>query len=116
MKNFWKWILGITLVLVLFFGPYLFQLAFPTLGFGYGMMVGRADHFGMMGGRGFSFFGAGLMWLVPLGTLALIVLGVVWLVSKTKTSAPASTTLVCDACGEPIQADWKACPHCGTSR
>lgn len=75
MKNFWKWILGITLVLVLFFGPYLFQLAFPTLGFGYGMMVGRADHFGMMGGRGFSFFGAGLMWLVPLGTLALIVLG-----------------------------------------
>jgi hypothetical protein len=38
MKNIWKWILGIALVLVLFFGPTLFRLAFPTLGYGYGMM------------------------------------------------------------------------------
>jgi len=76
MKNTWKWILGFALVLVLFFGPYLFQLVFPTVGYGYGMMgSGRG---GMMGGFGFFPFGMGLMWLIPLGTIALIVLGVVW--------------------------------------
>lgn len=111
MKNTWKWILGIVLVLVLFFGPTLVRLAFPTLGYGYGMMgYGR----GMMGGFGFFPFGMGLMWLIPLGTIALIVLGVVWLVNNTNSSKPVQGK-VCSSCGKPVQADWKTCPYCGNN-
>ena len=118
MKNFWKWFLGIALVLVLFFGPYLFHLVFPTLGYGYGgygMMGGRSGGYGMMGGYNFSPFG-GLMWLVPLATLALVVWGVVWLVnnlngSKTVQAQPRT----CAACGSAAQPDWKTCPYCGNN-
>ena len=110
MKNTWKWILGIALVLVLVFGPYLFQLVFPTVGYGYGMMgSGRG---GMMGGFGFFPFGMGLMWLIPLGTIALIVLGVVWLVNNTNSSKTVQGK-VCPSCGKPAQTDWKTCPYCG---
>lgn len=111
MKNTWKWILGIALVLVLFFGPYLFQLVFPTVGYGYGMM-GSGRGGGMMGGFGFFPFGMGLMWLIPLGTIALIVLGVVWLVNNTNSSKTVQGK-VCPSCGKPAQTDWKTCPYCG---
>ena len=112
MKNIWKWILGIALVLVLFFGPYLFCLAFPAIGYGYGMMgYGRG---GMMGGFGFFPFGMGLMWLFPLGTIALIVLGIVWLVNNLNGSKTVQQR-VCPSCGKPAQADWKTCPFCGNS-
>ncbi|MCG2783489.1 MAG: zinc ribbon domain-containing protein [Anaerolineae bacterium] len=111
MKNTWKWILGIALVLVLFFGPYLFQLVFPTVGYGYGMM-GSGRGSGMMGGFGFFPFGMGLMWLIPLGTIALIVLGVVWLVNNTNSSKTVQGK-VCPSCGKPAQTDWKTCPYCG---
>jgi hypothetical protein len=117
MKNVWKWFLGIALVLVLFFGPYLFRLLFPALGYGagYGMMGGRYGGYGMMGGYGFFPFG-GLMWLIPLGTLALAVLGIVWLVNNLNGSknvqAPPS---VCVSCGKAAQADWKTCPYCGNT-
>jgi hypothetical protein len=110
MKNTWKWILGIALVLVLFFGPYLFQLVFPTIGYGYGMM-GSGRSGGMMGGFGFFPFGMGLMWLVPLGIIVLVALGIVWLVNNingTKTGQGR----VCPSCGKPAQADWKTCPYC----
>jgi hypothetical protein len=95
MKNFWKWFLGIALTLVLFFGPYLFHLLFPTLE--YGMMGGRYGGHGMtfapgasagLGGYGFFPFG-GLMWFTPLGTLALVVLGIVWLVNNLNSSQKA---------------------------
>lgn len=110
MKNTWKWILGIALALVLFFGPYLFQLAFPTMGYGYGMMVsGRG---GMMGGFGFFPFGMGLMWLVPLGIIVLVALGIVWLINNIK-GPKTGQGRVCPSCGKPAQADWKTCPYCG---
>jgi hypothetical protein len=121
MKNIWKWILGIVLVLVLFFGPTLFRLAFPTLGYGYGMMgYGRG---GMtlapgasagVGGFGFFPFGMGLIWLFPLGAIALIVLGVVWLVNSLNSSKTGQGR-ACPSCGKPAQADWKTCPYCGNS-
>ena len=105
MKNLWKWFLGIALVLVLFFGPYLFHLLFPTLGYGYGMM----------GGYGFSPFG-GLMWLIPLGTLALVVLGIIWLVNNLNGSKNVQASpRVCASCGKAAQADWKTCPYCGNT-
>jgi hypothetical protein len=115
MKNLWKWFLGIALVLVLFFGPYLFRLLFPTLGygFGYGMMNGHG--YGMMGGYGFPPFG-GLMWIIPLGTLALVVLGIVWLVNNLSSSQNTQAqSHVCASCGKVAQADWKTCPYCGNS-
>jgi hypothetical protein len=111
MKNFWKWFLGIALVLVLFFGPYLFRLVFPAMGYGFGMM--GYGH-GMMDGFGFFPFGMGLMWLVPLGTIALIVLGVVWLVNNINGSKTVQGR-ACPSCGKSAQADWKTCPYCGNS-
>ena len=111
MKNTWKWILGIALVLVLFFGPYLFQLVFPTIGYGYGMM-GSGRSGGMMGGFGFFPFGMGLMWLVPLGIIVLVALGIVWLINNIN-GPKTGQGRVCPSCGKPAQADWKTCPYCG---
>ena len=57
---------------------------------GYGMMDYRG--YPMMGGWGmmpFGFLGMALMWLVPLGVLALIVGGIFWLV-RTLTQKQAS--------------------------
>jgi hypothetical protein len=111
MKNFWKWFLGIALVLVLFFGPYFLRLVFPAMGYGYGMMgFGR----GMMGGFGVFPFGMGLMWIVPLGIVALAVFGVVWLVNNFNGSKTAQGQ-VCSTCGKPVQTDWKTCPYCGNT-
>ena len=122
MKNFWKWFLGIALVLVLFFGPYLFRLLFPTLGYGFG--YGMMGNYGMtlapgasagVGGHGFFPFG-GLMWFVPLGTLALVVLGIVWLVNNLNGSKNVQVPpRVCASCGKAAQADWKTCPYCGNN-
>ena len=73
---------------------------------------------GMMGGWGFSPFGwVGMifMWLVPLGFILLVALGVVWLVRAVGSgnqSALAGQT--CPSCGRTVQADWRNCPHCGT--
>lgn len=115
MKNFWKWFLGIALVLILFFGPYLFMLLFPGMGYGYGMMgYGRGGSGGMMGNFGFFPFWMGLMWIVPLGIVVLAVLGVVWLVNNLNGSK-AVQGRVCPSCGKPAQADWKTCPYCGNT-
>lgn len=108
MKNLWKWFIVIALVLILFFGPYLLGLAFPA--FGYGMM--GYGHGGMMGGFDFFPFFMGLMWLVPLGTIILAVLGVVWLVNNLSGSKIVQGRN-CPSCGKPAQADWKTCPYCG---
>lgn len=108
MKSIWKWILGIlagTLVLgVLFFSPLLWHqfLPFGRYG-GYGMMPGawgggRMPMHGGFGGYspmmtgGFSYgFGGLFGGLIQLGVLALIVLGIVWLVRailRQKDSSP----------------------------
>jgi hypothetical protein len=81
---------------------------------------------GMMGGGGrnwgFGPFGLGLifMWLFPLGLLALLVLGIVWLVQQvSRPAGPAAgspqvpTGRPCSNCGRPAQADWRVCPYCG---
>jgi hypothetical protein len=89
---------------------------------GWGMMgTGRMGP-GMMGGWGFSPFGwlgMILMWLIPVGLVALAVAGVVWLVraitgggtAPGAGSAPAGRT--CPRCGRLAQADWHNCPYCG---
>jgi hypothetical protein len=119
MKNFWKWFLGITLVLVLFFGPYLFRLVFPALGYGYGMTLAHAASAGVGFGRGGGMmgsnpFGMGLLWIVPLGIVALAVLGTIWLVNNMNGSKTVQGQ-TCSSCSKPVQADWKTCPYCGNT-
>lgn len=85
-----KWILvGVAVVLLLFVAPFLWQLIFPGAYSGYGMMSGRGYgmHMPMMG-FGFMPFGMLFIWLIPLGILVLIVLGIVWLV-KQLTAKPS---------------------------
>jgi hypothetical protein len=90
---------------------------------GHGMFMRRP---GMMP------FGGFIGVLFSLGILALVVMGIIWLVERLRspkvTAAPvASATAVepvapaapvvevhpCPKCGEPVQEDWKHCPHCG---
>jgi hypothetical protein len=48
-----------------------------------------------------------LILVVPLGLLALLALGIVWLV---RSNRPTSE---CPNCGSRVEEDWKACPNCG---
>jgi hypothetical protein len=96
MKPVWKWIIGIGLAVVvigLLAMPFILHPFLP-LG-GYGMMPGRGFaghmpmHYGfgygwspMMGGFGFGMLLSGL---IQLGVLALIVLGIIWLVRQLRT-------------------------------
>jgi hypothetical protein len=85
---------------------------------GPGMMgYGRNPLFGLIGG------------LFSLGFLVLMVLGIVWLIRtlrspkavvataampvETPAATPAIVTPSCKKCGQPLQDDWKVCPHCG---
>jgi hypothetical protein len=82
-----KWVIGILVAVVIlqFFAPFLWQVIFPGAYNGYGMMGGRGYgmHMPMMGyGYGFGFVGMLFMWLIPLGILALIVLGIAWLIRQ----------------------------------
>jgi hypothetical protein len=85
-----KWIIGIVVALVVlqFAMPFVWQLVFPTTNtYDYGMPMMRGYGGSMMGGYGmhmggFGFFGGIFMWLLPLGTLILIALGIAYLWKK----------------------------------
>jgi hypothetical protein len=121
MKTFWKWVLGIVIVLVVLAGLALaWHYLFPQFSFGYGMRAfpnhrgwgGR--YFGrmpMMGGYGWMPFGFFGMWLFPLAVIALLVLGIIWLVKAV--SRPKVPARVCSNCGRPAASDWSTCPYCG---
>ena len=83
-----KWIIGVVVgLIVLFLLPFAWQALFPA-SYGYGMMGYR--HMPMMGSYGyggFMPFGMIFMWLIPLGVVALIVLGIAALV-KYLTKKP----------------------------
>lgn len=77
---------------------------------------------GMMGNWGYSpmgWFGMGLgmllMWLVPVGILALLVFGIATLARNTGNPPPAAPQTSCSNCGKGIQNDWQNCPYCGTA-
>ena len=86
-----KWIIGVLIAIIVlqFLSPFIWQLILPGTQAGYGMMgrgYGYGMHMPMMGyGSGFGFFGMLFMWLIPLGILALIVLGIAWLVKQLTT-------------------------------
>lgn len=139
MKKAWKWILGIVLgliVLTALVGIGLlmrnnfhdlraepFERGFPGRtpwmmpfgGFdphlrGPGLVRYGLNHLGGFIGRLFS-----------LGFLAIVVLGIIWLVKSLSTPKhvaesapmPAAVTNPCKKCGRPLQDDWKNCPYCG---
>ncbi len=85
-----KWVIGIVVALLVlqFAMPFVWHLIFPSAyaGYGYGMPMMRGyGGYGMpmMGwGYGYGFFGMLLMWLIPIGILALIVLGIAWLAKQ----------------------------------
>jgi hypothetical protein len=99
MSKTTKWIIGtlVALVILQFAMPFVWQLIYPaTNAYGYGMPMTLAPDasagvrgFGMpmMGGYGmhlggFGYFGSLFMWLLPLGTLILIALGIAYLWKK----------------------------------
>ena len=89
MKLNWKWIPGIALVLIVLSSLPLAWREFMPSG-GYGMMRGYSHAYGMpmmRYGFGMMPFGMLFMWLIPLGILALIVLGIVWLVRQLTARA-----------------------------
>lgn len=117
MKNTWKWIIGVIVVLVVLF-------ALPTFIWGFfgqgGMMAGGYGHWGhpMMGGYNyhpfgglFMGFGMLLVWALPLALLGLVVYAAVSLANNSRSSTQMGT---CSNCGKPAHTDWKICPHCGT--
>ncbi len=137
MKKVWKWIIGIVIGLVVlailvgvgmaFRMHYGFagMRAFDGDGFrSYGMTPFNGMHrgLGMMpfGGMHRGFGGGIFGGLVQLGVLALIVLGIIWLVRKLRNPAasvapivPAAPTASCGKCGYSVQTEWKVCPNCG---
>ena len=108
MSKQWQWVLGIgALVLVFALAASMILPFFLPATAGYGMMGGWG---GMGGGLG--------MFTWPLLLIVLVIAGAFWLGRAqnppsgqgTATPLPART---CPQCGQPLQADWKACPHCG---
>jgi zinc-ribbon domain len=103
-----------TVVVIIAIALLLVASLFGGRGYGGWGMMGP----GMMGGWGFSPFGwVGMifMWLIPLGLIVLVALGVVWLVravgSGKQSALPGQA---CPSCGRTVQTDWRNCPHCGT--
>jgi hypothetical protein len=139
MKKAWKWVIGIVVGLVIVAA--LVGAAFLVRSHFVVNQVARLEATslriqrpGMMlfrngegGGRGWTMHGPGMMaygrrrpfggligGLFSLGLLALVVLGIVWLVRRlTVPKTPPAPLLTCRHCSKPIQAGWIACPYCG---
>jgi hypothetical protein len=120
MKTAMWVVLGLAVLLVLCTG-----LALGAGLLGYGSFGGMMGTWGgnvypgnMMGGWGWGIgglLGMALMALMGIVFLALLVLGIVWLVRQaTPPSAqPPVTGAECPSCHKGVQADWKNCPSCG---
>jgi hypothetical protein len=86
-----KWLIGVLIVvglIVLFFLPFIWQALFPAQGYG---MWGGMHMRGGMGSGFYPMFGSGMgfgmffVWLIPLGLLVLIGLGIAALVKYLNT-------------------------------
>jgi hypothetical protein len=70
---------------------------------------------------GFGFLMMLAVFVLPILSVLLIV-GGVWgagqanfprFASPTQSMPPTPTARYCSHCGQGLQNDWKACPHCG---
>ena len=143
MSNFWKWIVGIVILLVvgtsLMVGSHLLLAGLNPvdsseriIGFrGPGMMGNYGySSSGMMDDYGFSAYrygggmhGFGHMsfgWLGPLLVLGLIGYGAYWLGTRQSKRSHSShehfepvALRTCPRCGNQVQAGWNNCAHCG---
>lgn len=106
-------VFALVVLAVLVGGLLLLGLFWGLGGMGLGMM-GPMMGAGMMGG--FGIFWWLLACLIPLGLIALLVGGIIWLLVSAsgaqRTGQPPEQR--CPNCGQPIQPDWQACPYCGT--
>ena len=105
-------VIGVIVLLFLFGGG---MMASSWGNRGWGMMGGPG---GMMGGWGYSPFGwvgMAFMWLIPVGVLTLIVLGIAALVKNAGNPTLQSSENPCPNCGKGMQTDWQNCPYCGTT-
>jgi hypothetical protein len=144
MKKVWKWIIGLVLGLVIItvlvglgfmirgnFHVYRAEIPnsrsfsergpemMPYGGFGWHMRGPGMMSYGMLP------FGGLIGGLFGLGFLALVVLGIIWLIRSLRkpkvidvpavfpAAMPAAIVNSCKKCGKPIQDDWKVCPYCG---
>jgi hypothetical protein len=84
---------------------------------GYGMMGNYGGHMGW-GYFPFGWIGMGFgmlfMWLIPIGVIALVVLGVMSLARNPGTPTAFAVQHPCPNCGRGAQSDWQNCPYCGT--
>jgi hypothetical protein len=89
-----KWFIGVGVLIglvVLFLLPFVWHALYPVQSYGYGMLGGMHMRGGMgssfspiFGGMGFGMF---FLWLIPLGLLILIGLGIAALVKYLNKSS-----------------------------
>ena len=60
-----------------------------------------------------SILGLTFTCLLPLGLLALLIVGGIWVVRNVSSGTVQRSATHCPACGKPVEPDWRACPHCG---
>jgi hypothetical protein len=103
-------VFGLILLLLL---PGLWMMGGSWMG-GYGGMMGG----GFNSMHPFGWGGMLLGWLIPVGVIILLVIGVVTLVNNLNrsgnlTQPPVAPSRTCPNCGKPAQIDWNTCPYCG---
>jgi hypothetical protein len=112
MKGAGRWIAIIVLLVVLIglgSGVFMTGMSWGRGGApGYYPMPHMSGYF-----PGGGWFGMGLMWLIPVGVVALIVWAVATLVNRPAQFGQAGAAgRVCPSCGKPAQSDWSTCPYC----
>jgi hypothetical protein len=114
MKNSWKWVI---LFGVVFMAVFIFAMLFSFgSGFGWMPMMANRGFSGFSGFNGFGVIGVIMMlfmMVIPLAFIGLTVLGVVYLVDRSRYVSRQTKLDVCRKCGEELQDDWKVCPQCG---
>lgn len=127
MKNYWYWIIGIGLVLILglvfllgldIFGLRGAPMTWMTGGSNVWQNNGWHHHGIRWGVPMMGLFGGLLIWLFLVGLVVLTGVGIVLLVralqqpNRGHVDHPQE---VCDHCGKNVATDWQVCPYCGES-
>ena len=128
MRQGGRWLVfAVTVVGVVTVGLVVLVLLVPGLGwggmrpYGYGMGGrGTGGYCPWCGGTGFqspwgtlaSMFALLFLLVIPIGFLALLVAGIVWL-ARSAGRPRSAESLNCPHCAGEVEPGWKACPSCG---